>query len=309
MDAVDLSWCLTCGCHLEMEGDSQAYCSPECQPEQVPAPSALKHYPSSQHTSSYFSDHFEEDACHSEDCACEAPFPSSPAQSWIGRGSAGIMVWAQSVPLGAPSDYEVSRPKLLSSAAGHVKPSLYVTHTQSSPAEPSRPIHTPQQSLPSLSRDSTSIVSASVVSLTTGSSSYSLATPATGSVVGSLAAFDPPRAFGGKPGLLSGLKAQLRTLGTTSHKDKQRSSTVIRRDADSDAASSLVQKTRRATSPVSLYHMPDQFLPSKRKEAGLWTTATKENAHPPPTSKRATTAVEEHPAFHTRGRKPSRLAS
>ncbi|KAH9852094.1 hypothetical protein C2E23DRAFT_860112 [Lenzites betulinus] len=306
MDAVDLSWCLTCGCHLEMEGDSSAYCSPECQPEEVSAPSVLQQYPSSQRTSSFFSDH-SESICHHEDCAWEAPFPPSPAQSWIGRGSAGIMVWAQSVPLGAPTG-EVSRPKLCIPA--HGKPSLYVTHTQSSPAEPSRPILTPQQSLPSLSRDSSSLVSASVVSLTTGSSSYSLATPATGSVVGSLAAFDCPRPLGGKPGLFSGLKAQLRTLGTTTHKEKQRSSTVTRRDADSDAAANRVQKTRRAASPVSLYHMPEQFLPPKRKEAPLRTTSTKENAHPPSAaSKRAPTAAEEHPAFRARGRKPSRLAS
>ncbi|KAI0629206.1 hypothetical protein C8Q77DRAFT_312704 [Trametes polyzona] len=271
-------------------------------------------YPSSQHTPSFFSDNLDDEVCHIEDCSPDAQLPSSPALSWIGRGDAGILAWAQSVPSGAPSDDEpatLTRPKLLDLARTPVKPSLYMSRAQPAPPEPSRPILTPQQSLPSLSRDSTSMHSASVLSLTTGSSSYSLATPATGSVAGSVAVYDCTRPAGGKHGLLSGLKAQLRVLSsTTSLKEKQhRSATVTRPDTNADLAASREQKTRRASSPVSFYHMPEQYLPTKRKEGAARGPAMKENAHAPPVSKRAPAAVEDHPAYRARGRKPSRFAS
>lgn len=328
MDAVDLNWCLTCGCRIELvrvfpvypvdrpvtpaqDGNSQAYCSPQCHTAEMGSSSALKHYPSSRQVSSYFSDPLDDEVCHIEDCSFDAQLPSSASHSWIGRGDAGILDWARSVPTGAPSDDEpatLTRPKLLSLANGPVKPSLYMSRAQPAPPEPSRPILTPQQSLPSLSRDSTSLQSTSVVSLTTDSS-YSLATPATGSVVGSLAAFDTVRPMGGK-GLFSGLKAQLRVLSSTSSlKEKQRSSTITRRDADTNSAAVRSQKTRRAPSPVSFYHMPEEYLPVKRKEVGVKAAATKENAHPAPVSKYATSVVEDHPAYRARGRKPSRFAS
>ncbi|KAI0641872.1 hypothetical protein C8Q79DRAFT_1003322 [Trametes meyenii] len=313
MDA-DLDWCLTCGCRIEVNGYSQAYCSPQCHNVEMSSPSAVPFYPSSNRTSSYASEpsHLEDELCYLDDCS-DTQLPSASRNTWIGRGEAGILVWAQSVSPGAPCDDEPAtltvRPKLIDRARGPVKPSLCMSRAQPSPSEPSRPILTPQQSLPSLSRDSTYTNSASVLSLTTGSSSYSLATPATGSVVGSLAAFDSRPAVG-KSGLLGGLKAHLRAFSSAAApKEKQRSTTVTRRDSDAEVAPRPAQKTiRRAPSPVSFYHMPEEYAPTKRKEAGT-RAATKENATPAPVSKRPTAAVEEHPAFRSRGRKASRVPS
>ncbi|KAI0763759.1 hypothetical protein BD413DRAFT_483567 [Trametes elegans] len=317
MDAVDLNWCLHCGCRIELGGYSQAYCSPQCHTAEIGSSSALQLHPSSRQTSSYFSEpdvFVEEEPCHIQDCSFDEQPPPDLHNSWVGRGSAGILAWAQSVTAGAPLDADepstvTMRPVLLDRAGGHVKPSLCMSRAQPAPPEPSRPILTPQQSLPSLTRASTSINSASVVSLTTGSSSYSLATPATGSVVGSLAAIDC-RQTNGKSGLFGGLKAQLRVLtSTTSLKEKHRSSTITRRDSDSDAASiNRAQKTRRAGSPVAFYHMPEEYGSGRRKEATR--SAMQEKAHPPPpVNKRATATAEPHPAYRMRGRKASRLSS
>ncbi|KAL7280827.1 hypothetical protein ACG7TL_005771 [Trametes sanguinea] len=312
MAAVDVYWCLTCECRLEVDSYSEGYCSPQCAPPPRPSSKALPIYPSSANTSAHHAEHDDLDfeVYHIEDCSYSDGIPVPSNNSWIGQGDAGILAWARSVPAGAPSDISESstytkRPKLLENAGSRVKPSLYMSRAQPAAPEPSRPILTPQQSLPSLSRGSTSIKSTSLVSLTTGSSSYSLATPATGSVVGSLAAYDNSRQVGHKSGLFGGLKAHLRVLtagaGAPIKEKQQRSSTITRHDSETGSIQSRPQKTRRAASPVAFYNMPEQYGAVKRKEAGLRPT-TKENSYQP-------SAVEDHPAFRARGRKTSRYAS
>ncbi|KAI0349645.1 hypothetical protein OH77DRAFT_1414607 [Trametes cingulata] len=315
MDAVDLAWCMSCNCRLELETYAGVYCSPKCAPPSASSSSLFQPRQSSQHTSSYFSerDNHDHGLFHDEDCFYDAPHRPTTSNSWIGRGEDGIIEWAKAVRPGEPESTQepstlTAKPKIFDRLAGHVKPSLCMCRAQPAPPEPSRPILTPQQSLPSLSRDSTSMNSTSVVSLATDSS-YSLATPATGSVVGSLAAIDTARIAGGNHGLLRGLREHLRAFSsTTSLKEQQRSPTVTRRDAKADAAAPRAQKTRRAPSPVSFYHMPEEFLPPRRKEAGVKPT-TKENTHPATVSRRAAAAPEDHPAFRARGRKPSRYPS
>ena len=177
-----------------------------------------------------------------------------------------------------------------------------MSRAQPAPAEPSRPILTPQQSLPSLSRDSTSIPSASMVSLTTGSSSYSVVTPATTSEIGSLRDAAVPRSSLQQQNFLGGLKAQLRAWATSStpQKEAPRSRTLTRNPTihvaeDSDVESGIgraAPKVRRPRSPVPFFYMPEQYPREKRKEA------TKENTLP-----------HDHPAHRTRGRKTSRMAS
>ncbi|KAI0372793.1 hypothetical protein BV20DRAFT_978189 [Pilatotrama ljubarskyi] len=314
MDAVDVAWCLSCECRIELEPYRDGYCSPECAPPSASSSSVFQPRVSSQKVSPYSSvrDSRSRNMHHIEDCPSDAHLPSTLSNSWIGGGSEGIKAWARSVSPGAPqaddeSSTFIARPPILDRLAGRVKPSLCMCRAQPAPPEPSRPILTPQQSLPSLSRDSTSMNSTSVVSLTTDSS-YSLATPATGSVVGSLAVIDTARIAGGKPGLLRGLKEHLRAFSSTTSLKEQRSTTVTRRDAIADSAASRAQKTRRAPSPVSFYHMPEEYLPPKRKEGGVKPTM-KENAHPAAASRRTTAAPEDHPAFRARGRKPSRYPS
>ncbi|CDO74686.1 hypothetical protein BN946_scf184671.g9 [Trametes cinnabarina] len=295
------------------ESYSEGYCSPQCAPPPQSSSKAYAIYPSSANTSSHHTepDDLDFEVCHIEDCSySDHPAPSSH-NTWIGQGDAGILAWAQSVPAGAPSELAAEpstytkRPKLLEHAGSRVKPSLYMSRAQPAAPEPSRPILTPQQSLPSLSRGSNSIKSTSLVSLATGSSSYSLATPATGSVVGSLAPHDTSRQVGHKSGLLGGLKAHLRVLTAAAGapiKEKQhRSSTVTRRDSETGSIQSRPQKSRRAPSPVAFYNMPEQYAPARRKEVATRPT-TKESGHP-------SAAVEEYSTFRTRGRKPSRYAS
>ncbi|KAI8996363.1 hypothetical protein BD414DRAFT_409295 [Trametes punicea] len=318
MDAVDLYWCLTCHRRLEVDGYSQAYCSPQCDTaDRAPSKGLSLYSPPSQPTLSSLTDadDLEAEVCDPDDCSFSARLAPPIRNTWIGQGDAGILAWARSIPAGPPSDFSepatvTAKPELISRAGAPVKPSLCMSRAQPAPPEPSRPILTPQQSLPSLSRDSRSIKSTSLVSLTTGSSSFSLPTPATGSLVGSLAVIDTSRQKGPKPGLLGGLKAHfcgLTSAGAGPSDEKRRSSTITRHDSEAGAAQSRPQKTRRAPSPVAFYHMPEEYS-VKRKEASTRRT-TKENARPATTTKYEAAAVEDHPAFRTRGRKTSRFPS
>ncbi|KAH9888898.1 hypothetical protein C8Q73DRAFT_655178 [Cubamyces lactineus] len=307
--AVDPYWCLSCGCRLEVDGYSQVYCSPQCHTAEKNSSPSIPRQSSSRQSSSYFADFddFEAEVCHIEDCSYSDNLPVPTRNTWIGRGNAGILAWAQSVPAGAPSDDEPSgptKPKLLNGVCAPSKPSLYMSRAQPARPVPSRPILTPQQSLPQLSRGSPSLKSTSLVSFTTASS-YTLATPATGSVVGSLAAYDTRQP--GVKGLIGGLKAHLSHLTTPAAPQKEkRSSTVTRRDTDTDL--SRAQKTRRAQSPVAFYHMPEEYAPKRRDAAAR--TVTKEKSQPASTNKyTSTTAVDDHPAYRARGRKTSRYPS
>ncbi|KAI1796573.1 hypothetical protein LXA43DRAFT_563997 [Ganoderma leucocontextum] len=305
MDAVDLNWCLACGCRIELDGCTP-YCSQNCLNSDSPSTSA---YPSHRTLPSFDerdSFHHDEDDDSYHDDSLPDPQPSSPARNtWIGRGDAGIRAWAQAIPRGAPSESEDTpsrtlKPKLLLQPRKPVRPSLCMSRAQPALPEPSRPILTPQQSLPSLSRECSSIPT-SMVSLTTGSSSYSVVTPATTSEVGSYhdAPLSHPAAQ--QHNFLGGLKAQLRAWATSStpQKEAPRSSTLTRTPAvhiadDSDAESVLghVSKVRRPRSQVPFFHMADQY--PREKSRG----ATEENAYP-----------QDHPVYRTRGRKASRVTS
>ncbi|KAM5532892.1 hypothetical protein V8D89_013444 [Ganoderma adspersum] len=306
MDAVDLNWCLACGCRIEMDGCTP-YCSQNCLNADTPSTSAYPvHHilPSVDERDSFHTD-ADDDSYHDE--YFPDPQLSSPVHnSWIGQGDAGIRAWAQAIPRGAPCESQDSpsrtlKPKLLLQPRKPVKPSLCMSRAQPAPPEPSRPILTPQQSLPSVSRDLASIPSTSMVSLTTGSSSYSVVTPATTSEVGSFRDAPVPRSTAQQHNFLGGLKAQLRAWATSStpQKEAPRSSTLTRAPAvhiadDSDAESALgyVFKVRRPRSPAPFFHMPEQYPREKSKGA------TKENASP-----------LDHPAYRSRGRKASRVTS
>ncbi|KAI0731239.1 hypothetical protein C8Q76DRAFT_354879 [Earliella scabrosa] len=314
MDAVDLNWCLACGCRIELDVCTP-YCSQSCLNSDHSSTSALPSYP----TVSSLADRdsiLDDDDDFYHDCPQDGHMASPSRNTWIGRGEAGIRAWAQSISAGMPSDTDDThsgtlKPKLLLQTR-RVKPSLCMSRAQPAPPEPSRPILTPQQSLPSLSRDSTSVPSTSMVSLTTGSSSYSVVTPATGSEIGSLRDAGMPRSSHHN-NFLGGLKAQLRAWATSStpQKEAPRSTTLTRHDTvrivDPDAESLPAPKVRRPASPPAFFMMPEQLGPTKRREAGA-RLATKENAHPATTASRRQ-AVEDHPAYRTRGRKTSRLAS
>ncbi|EJF64184.1 hypothetical protein DICSQDRAFT_133851 [Dichomitus squalens LYAD-421 SS1] len=312
MDAVDLNWCLACGCRLEMEGCTP-YCSQNCLNSDGPSTSAFpsqQTLPSLIDRDSYLhgdDDDDDDESPNFDDCLAYSQCPSPIRNTWIGRGDAGIRAWAQSVPRGAPCESQETpsgtlKPKLLLQSRRPVKPSLCMSRAQPAPPEPSRPILTPQQSLPSLSRDSTSIPSASLASLTTGSSSYSVVTPATNSEIGSLRNPAVPRPTAPQHNFLGGLKAQLRAwaASSTPQKEVTRSRTLTRNPAvhiadTSDAESGTgraAPRVRRPRSPAPFFHMPEQYPREKRKET------TKENTLP-----------SDHPAYRTRGRRPSRIAS
>ncbi|KAI0716014.1 hypothetical protein C8T65DRAFT_738261 [Cerioporus squamosus] len=316
MDAVDLNWCLACGCRIELDVCTP-YCSQSCLNSDRPSTSAHKSYtPLSSFVAAEPESVFDDDDEDSflDQCPQDAHLahPASPSRNtWIGRGDAGIRAWASSIPRGASPELEETpsgtlKPKLLLQPPD-VKPSLYMSRAQPAPPEPSRPILTPQQSLPSLSRDSSSIPSTSMVSLTTGASSFSVVTPATRSEVGSLREAPVPRTTNNN--FLGGLKAHLRlwTASSSSQKEVPRSSTVTRKDTvriveESDIESTAARKIRRAASPTAFFNMPEQY-PTKRREPGA-RTAAKENTQPA-----TTRAADDHPAYRTRGRKVARVAS
>ncbi|KAH9935873.1 uncharacterized protein BXZ73DRAFT_45275 [Epithele typhae] len=313
MDAVDVNWCLSCGCRIDVEGPSP-YCSQTCMNSDVPSAAV---WPSQLTLSSLERDSIldDDDDDILQDVLPPPPTPSSPPRnSWVGRGEAGIRQWASSIPRGAPNDHDdvptaTLRPKLLLQSSSPVKPSLAMSRAQPAPAEPSRPILTPQQSLPSLSRDSTSALSASVLSLATGSSSSSVVTPATGSEVGSLYDSSRLRSFAGPGSFLGGFRAQLKALVAppSPKKDAQRPTTLTRvhevHVVDGSDTDSIVDyptfKVRRTASPVSLYYTPEM---AARK--GL-SSKSKENQ--PLSSRRPATG--DHPAYRARGRKALRVPS
>lgn len=277
-----------------------------------PSPSRI---PSRHTLSSFDRTSFDEDYSSLQDAFLADPVPPLPSRnSWISRGDAGIRAWASSIPRGPPSDCKdipsaTLRPKLLLQPRTPVKPSLCMSRAQPAPPEPSRPIRTPQQSLPSLARDFASVPSASMVSLTTGSSSYSVVTPATGSEVGSIRDVALHAAADAQSNFFGGFRAQLRALVAppSPQKETRRSTTLTSRDvhiaggSDSESAAARgTFKVRRPRSPVALYYAPEMV---KRKEMSA--QAAKENH--PATSRR--TATDDHPAYRTRGRKASRVPS
>ena len=279
MDAVDLDWCLACGCRIEMDCCTR-YCSNNCLNADTPSTSAhpLHHtLPSIDERESFHTD--ADDDSYLNECFPD-PQPSSPIRnSWIGQGDAGIRAWAQAIPRGAPCESEDSpsrtlKPKLLLQPRKPVKPFLYMSRAQPAPPGPSRPILTPQQSLPSVSRDLASIPSTSVVSLTAGSSSYSIVTPTTTSEVGSFRDAPVPRSTAQPHNLLGGFKAQLRAWATSStpQKEAPESSTQTRAPAihiadDSEVESALgyASKVRRPRSLAPFFHTPERSAREKSK--------------------------------------------
>ncbi|OBZ66517.1 hypothetical protein A0H81_13538 [Grifola frondosa] len=143
-------------------------------------------------------------------------------------------------------------------------PSLFMTKTDPAPPQPSRPIFTPQKSVPTLLSSAT----ASATSLTTGSSSLSIITPPSVSEVD--ASHAVPSSLH-SANLIGAITARFRTWTTSAvQKDSRREATVTRRptwgteslESDSDyAVVDVPQKPHSRTHPC-LY--ADIRLPKSR---------------------------------------------
>ncbi|TCD68417.1 hypothetical protein EIP91_010818 [Steccherinum ochraceum] len=337
MDAIDVAWCLGCNRHLD---GSAAYCSKECHN----AHAAISSLPTRYHTPPPLRSHSQlfayspsalsaEEFC-DEDLAPESHFQfavnhsldellSSTKAPWIGRGIEGIGSWARGVPPGPPEDAEevfvkpaspqtrtFRQPELILSQKRPVPPTLCMSKTLPAPPEPSRPILTPQQSLPSLSSQH-SVTEASLTSLTTALSSVSLATPATPASDAAQES-DPPSAETQKPLTLMGnLTAQLRSWAISSHhsgsaKAKVRSPTVTRRPESPFAAYQAAQL--RPRSPASNFPLPDHLfgIPGEKSRSTVEKDLGDDVASSYYSQQRRR---DDHPAFRQRGRKAARAVS
>ncbi|KAK7679459.1 hypothetical protein QCA50_017513 [Cerrena zonata] len=349
MDAIDVNWCLNCACHID---GTAAYCSREClsahtnpihmhsQPIPIPSKPSSSSYsyrlprqpPPRSVTVSVDEEEQDDDLDFFDQVPQRSPKPFVPCQpsksAWIGKGVAGIPIWAQDVIPGPPEETEprpVSRsrsspstptsslrPKLLQGR--RPTPTVYMSKTEPAPPVPSMPICTPQQRLtplthsshPSLpTTSSQSMTNASLTSLTTGIST-SIATPASE---------DPenlPSAETHKPNFIGTLTAHLASWACSSpasskvlhqhnNKDKSlRSKTVTRRPQPAPSTSYASrasqisrpqqQQQRRAYSPIPFFVFDVPAPSMKEKCSSGWGEKT-----------------DEHPAFKTRGRKPNRL--
>ncbi|KAI0788828.1 hypothetical protein C8Q75DRAFT_191214 [Abortiporus biennis] len=295
--------------------DGQAYCSHEC----------LHTYSHSSKRQSYNPSYSASEYAQSTDSNFD-PYetvrtPTRPA--WpVDKGHVGIHAWASSIIPGTPNDtcsesrlstsFASSRPppKLIKSQQQPVAPTLCMSRTTPAPPEPSRPILTPQQSLHSLS--SHSVTEASLTSMTTALSSASIATPgsirtpASESVSGEPE--DPPSAETQRPGFISNLAAHLRSWASSSQQPSShavRSKTVTRHSRPSfervEQPPPILPARNR--SPPSVFALPQPLLSTARNEKIVSNTGRIEK------SDNHHRRSEEHPAFRSRGRKPSRFAS
>ncbi|CAL1714878.1 unnamed protein product [Somion occarium] len=321
MDAIDVNWCLYCECHTE---GGAAYCSRECLSAHNSSTSSIyaqpihhshaphHHYRTTapQYISEAEDDELEEE--HDDDDAIlqyrKAHLPPSKGD-WIGRGLSGIQDWAKDVEPGLPAEPEPKPrsitsgfrpPKILHSYRRPLPPTLCTTKTEPAPPQPSRPIFTPQQSLPSAS--SRSATNASLTSLTTGIST-SIATPASEDPE------DPPSAETHRPNFIGTLTAHLRPWATSTSKDPKstiRSKTVTRRreptivTVDSRPLPMAQARRHRAYSPVSLFPV-DFHPPNEKVRVHPLREKVEQSASRP--------SAEEHAAYRARGRKLARIVS
>jgi len=342
MDAIDVAWCL--GCNRYLDGPA-AYCSTQCHNDHAPLSARPQRYqtpPPQQSHSQSFS--HSRSALSADDNSLLQDFQLQPAHdllvetlpvsskaAWIGRGDAGIYAWARDIPPGAPDEaddlhnhkpasspqvHTFRQPDLILSQKRPVPPTLCMSKTHPAPPEPSRPILTPQQSLPSMSSSLHSVTEASLTSLTTALSSLSLATPAS-PISDAIEETDPPSAETQKPLTLMGnLTAHLRSWAASSPhsgsgKAKVRSTTVTRRQLDSPVGQ------YRARSPVCMFPLPDHLV-SFPTEKSRPLVAEKEYGGSSDMlsspalsylSSRQLQRTDDHPAFRLRGRKTARVVS
>lgn len=276
-----------------------------------------------------------------------ANVPSHPQPSksaWIGKGIAGIHAWALDVTPGCPDELEHAHqhqpsprsrssispitstfrpPKLLQGR--RPTPTVFMSKTEPAPPVPSMPICTPQQSLPPLcsssshsqtctpSQSQPSMTNASLTSLTTGIST-SIATPASEDFD------DPPSAETHRPNFIGTLTAHLASWASgsyskapASHYNKGlRSKTVTRRPEPSSYASksqlSQVAVTRKTTiQPTTTTSAPRPRQRAYSPIPFFLVDVPVTNEKCLSSGWREKTRTEEHPAFKTRGRKPTRL--
>lgn len=230
--------------------------------------------------------------------------------SWVGQGVAGIHAWAKDVTPGPPSDSDSRStnsysgyhlPTLIQRQGRPVSPTLYTSKTVPAPPKASRPILTPQHSIPSLAAPSAT--DASLTSITTALSSVSIATPT------SEALDDPPSAETQKQGLLAGIAAHLRSWAASSSPKQPIRSTTITRERTNSIPDLTAQPTVRAPvprvrSPVSFFPVPGDFIIPEKPRGSVPGPSRREKAEivsPYP--------HEEHPAFRNRGRKLARIVS
>ncbi|KAH8093738.1 hypothetical protein BXZ70DRAFT_378081 [Cristinia sonorae] len=338
MDAIDVAWCLGCNTHID---GSAAYCSKQCQNNHAALSSLPSRYqtPPPLHPHRSHSQLFVqtpsalsavEDLDFSDDhidLALDRAFEThhiSAKAAWIGKGEAGIYAWARDIPPGPPEDAEelhvkpsspqahtFRQPELILSQKRPVRPTLCMSKTIPAPPEPSRPILTPQQSLPSIS--SHSVTEASLTSLTTALSSLSPATPAS-PASRAIDDTDPPSAETQKPLTLMGnLTAHLRSWAASSHhsssgKVKVRSPTVTRRAQETP----LVYETfHRCQSPTAF--LPDHLagFPAEKPLSLVEKDCGEDMSCSAFSNKQSYRQgrLEDHPAFRLRGRKAARAVS
>ena len=271
--------------------------------------------------------------------------PSQPSRSaWIGKGNAGIQAWAQDVHPGLPleaedDDEELSPPPRLSPCspkssrspltstfrppkllqARKPKPTIYMSKTEPAPPVPSRPICTPQQTLPHLSPvhsthshpsqpsyPATASTNASLTSLTTGIST-SIATPASEDPE------DPPSAETQRPNFkfIAGLTAHLSHLASWTSSP---SSPKVRYASPNVKGGALRSKTITRQPPSPIVAESSSYISSSRRQARAYSPipffmpdlpVTKEKYGP--ASSGWGEKTDEEAAFKNRGRKLNRV--
>ncbi|THH32395.1 hypothetical protein EUX98_g1814 [Antrodiella citrinella] len=335
MDAIDVAWCLGCDRHLD---GAAAYCSKQCHNDHANIaafPTRYQTPPPQRSHSQLFS--YSPSVLSADDDMLQVlqNHPQLESESlsskaaWIGKGDAGIHAWARDIPPGSPEDpsdmhnfnhastssssssrvHIFRQPDLILSQKRPVPPTLCMSKTHPAPPEPSRPILTPQQSLPSMSSRQHSITEASLTSLTTAVSSLSPATPAS-PASDALHDTDPPSAETQKPLTLMGnLTAHLRSWAVSSYHSgsrvQVRSPTVTRRPLEPAVGH------YRPRSPVCMFPRPDQLtsfpiekprpLVLEKEHDALSSPALSHLSQPQ--------RMDDHPAFRQRGRKAARVVS
>ncbi|THH06654.1 hypothetical protein EW146_g9543, partial [Bondarzewia mesenterica] len=283
---------------LQEDGRLGAYCSQKCYNSDNP---------SSQVPSSLF---------HQSDLAPPLPSSSSSSLSWTGNDYAGIVAWARQVSPGLPSDLHqvdsntpslppkdkvLHRPKLLSICRRPLPPSLSVSSPQPVLPQPSRPILTPNSSSSSAARTLFHRYSIDDLSIATSFLTDSvLATPASA---------DPPPPP--KPSLLGTIATQMRSwVGTAKPLP-----TIV--DLSSTKPAPPPTKT---IGHAPFTHDHDEWREDEEEGGGDmlegWfgrtvTVARARDAHAECEEvvkvKARPLDEQQHPAFRSRGRKPTRM--
>ncbi|KAI0272664.1 hypothetical protein BC834DRAFT_1030688 [Gloeopeniophorella convolvens] len=277
---MDMQWCLTCNRYLE--GSDELYCSSECYKQDNPSttPSSLFEY---------------------QDPAAISQAGPSLTSRWPGSDHEGILAWARDISPGLPSEErtpsprrrQAAKPALLSTGMSP-RPLAPALSVASSPvhAQPSNPIQTPRSSErahPSLYHQSAGDFSTTTTSFVTDSvaTPFSAPAPDPAALVDcrciceacphpGRAACPPPKRSAHDPAV-AGVDPTPYALG------RSRGTTSPLAVADEDLLPSRDADTR-----------DDEFFagwmgPPKKPTSQL----------PPPTPR-------DHPAFRTRGRKPTR---